>query len=117
MVSSGADGQVRLGLAGEGGSVRTRCVARHNGRAHKLALVPGAAGWVLSCGEDGRVLSMDVQRGGPAIALVEVKSPQASALIVLWLSRGGEEGGGCCERGVCCLPCPTRLPTTPMFAF
>ncbi|RMZ53875.1 hypothetical protein APUTEX25_005621 [Auxenochlorella protothecoides] len=69
VVSSGADGQVRLGLAGEGGSVRTRCVARHNGRAHKLALVPGAAGWVLSCGEDGRVLSTDVQRGGPAIAL------------------------------------------------
>lgn len=94
MVSSGADGQVRLGLAGEGGSVRTRCVARHNGRAHKLALVPGAAGWVLSCGEDGRVLSTDVQRGGPAIALVEVKSPQASALIVLWLSKGGKRAGG-----------------------
>ncbi|KAL6766824.1 hypothetical protein ACKKBG_A37510 [Auxenochlorella protothecoides x Auxenochlorella symbiontica] len=80
VVSSGADGQVRLGLAGEAGSVRTRCVARHNGRAHKLALVPGAAGWVLSCGEDGRVLSMDVQRGGPAIALVEVKSPQGRPL-------------------------------------
>lgn len=50
-----ADGQVRVGELPEGGGtdVPTRMLAKHRGRAHKLAMIPSDAHSFLSCGEDG----------------------------------------------------------------
>ena len=47
--------QVRIGELPEGGgsNVETRLLARHRGRAHKLAMIPSDGHCFLSCGEDG----------------------------------------------------------------
>ena len=48
--------QVRCGTISEGMRVEgTRELARHSGRAHKLALEAGNPNCFLSCGEDGVV--------------------------------------------------------------
>ena len=61
--------QVRCGTISEGMRVEgTRELARHSGRAHKLALEAGNPNCFLSCGEDGvvfRVRGLGVAgRGG-----------------------------------------------------
>lgn len=47
--------QVRCGLVREDGQVETRRLARHQGRAHKLALDGLQPNSFFSCGEDGLV--------------------------------------------------------------
>lgn len=57
VVSCAADGVVRVATVPQGcggGSVETRRLACHRGRAHKLALEPGSPHCFLSCGEGGR---------------------------------------------------------------
>lgn len=39
----------------EGGEVATSMLARHDDRAHKLAIEPGSSHILYSCGEDGLV--------------------------------------------------------------
>lgn len=48
-------GQVRFGTMLQDGTVSTKKLARHRGRAHKLALEPGSPRIFYSCGEDGVV--------------------------------------------------------------
>eukprot|EP00192_Tetraselmis_astigmatica_P006919 CAMPEP_0117666086 /NCGR_PEP_ID=MMETSP0804-20121206/10173_1 /TAXON_ID=1074897 /ORGANISM="Tetraselmis astigmatica, Strain CCMP880" /LENGTH=788 /DNA_ID=CAMNT_0005473577 /DNA_START=136 /DNA_END=2502 /DNA_ORIENTATION=+ len=64
IVTSAADGQVRVGFVRQGTSgrcVETYKVANHHGRAHKLALDPTAAQCFYSCGEDGAVRHFDLR--------------------------------------------------------
>lgn len=53
--------QVRLGAIKEDGRVATRQLARHRGRAHKLALDPLHPACFYSSGEDGAVLYFDTR--------------------------------------------------------
>lgn len=47
--------QVRYGTILENGKVQTKNLAKHSGRAHKLAIEPGSPRIFYSCGEDGAV--------------------------------------------------------------
>lgn len=47
--------QVRLAQILEHGKVETKLLAKHQGRAHKLAIEPASPHIVYTCGEDGLV--------------------------------------------------------------
>ena len=55
IVTCAADGGVGYGLLYETGCETHMLPLRHNGRAHKLSIVPGSSTCFLSCGEDGMV--------------------------------------------------------------
>lgn len=61
VVSCAADGQVRHAQILEDGKVDTKKLARHRGRAHKLAIEPGSPRLLYSCGEDGVVRHFDLR--------------------------------------------------------
>ncbi|GAB4820386.1 hypothetical protein N2152v2_007432 [Parachlorella kessleri] len=69
VVSCAADGQVRVAHLREGGGrIETRRLARHQGRAHKLAIEPGSPACFYSCGEDGEVRHFDLREPAAAAA-------------------------------------------------
>ncbi|CAI5497198.1 unnamed protein product [Closterium sp. Naga37s-1] len=70
VVSCAADGQVRCSILREGGSVDTKRLARHRGRAHKLAVDPTTPHCFLSCGEDGIVRHFDLRQDRPSTKLL-----------------------------------------------
>ncbi|RVW38499.1 DDB1- and CUL4-associated factor 8 [Vitis vinifera] len=55
IVTCAADGQVRRAQILERGRVETTLLAKHQGRAHKLAIEPGSPYIFYTCGEDGLV--------------------------------------------------------------
>ncbi|KAM0889748.1 hypothetical protein ACQ4PT_027508 [Festuca glaucescens] len=55
IVTSAADGQVRLGQLKQGGEVTTRQIGEHGDRVHKVALKQGSPHILYSCGDDGLV--------------------------------------------------------------
>ncbi|KAJ9549205.1 hypothetical protein OSB04_021748 [Centaurea solstitialis] len=55
IVTCAADGQVRHATILDCGKVETKLLARHQGRAHKLANEPGNPHIFYTCGEDGLV--------------------------------------------------------------
>ncbi|KAL3691481.1 hypothetical protein R1sor_005132 [Riccia sorocarpa] len=61
IVTCAADGQVRHGEILESGQVSTKKLAKHRGRAHKLAIEPGSPRTFFSCGEDGAVQHFDLR--------------------------------------------------------
>ncbi|XP_068646746.1 uncharacterized protein [Aristolochia californica] len=61
LVTCAADGQVRRALIRDDGKVDTVKLARHDSRAHKLAVEPGSPYIFYSCGEDGLVLHFDLR--------------------------------------------------------
>ncbi|XP_058098302.1 uncharacterized protein LOC131243172 isoform X2 [Magnolia sinica] len=61
VITSAADGQVRLGQILENGRVDTKRLAKHQGRIHKLAIEPGSPHIFYSCGEDGVVQHFDLR--------------------------------------------------------
>lgn len=61
MVTCAADGEVRIAKLQDGGHVFTKMLARHEGRAHKMAVEPGSPYILYSCGEDGRVYHFDLR--------------------------------------------------------
>lgn len=61
VVSCAADGQVRHGQIREDGTAQTKNLAKHQGRAHKLAIEPGSPRLFYSCGEDGVVKHFDLR--------------------------------------------------------
>ncbi|XP_061337441.1 uncharacterized protein LOC133284445 isoform X2 [Gastrolobium bilobum] len=63
IVTCAADGQVRHAQIVEGGGVETNLLAKHQGRAHKLAIEPGSPHIFYSCGEDGLVQHFDLRTG------------------------------------------------------
>lgn len=72
VVSSAADGQIRIAHIFEG-RVAHRRVGSHDGRAHKLALLPeNPSRTFLSCGEDGKVIHYDLRLPKPSTPLMTV---------------------------------------------
>lgn len=61
VVSCAADGQVRHAQISEDGRAETKKLAKHQGRAHKLAIEPGSPRLFYSCGEDGVVRHFDLR--------------------------------------------------------
>jgi len=62
LVTAARDGQVRYLVVSSTGSVITsKRVAYHSDSAHKLAVEPDSPHVFLSCGEDGRVLEVDLR--------------------------------------------------------
>lgn len=61
IVTCAADGQVRYAQLAESGSVKTSLLAKHHGRAHRLAIEPGSPHVFYSCGEDGLVQHFDLR--------------------------------------------------------
>ncbi|KAL3621410.1 hypothetical protein CASFOL_036322 [Castilleja foliolosa] len=73
IVTCAADGQVRHAQILERGGVETKLLAKHQGRAHKLAVEPGSPHIFYTCGEDGLVQHIDL-RTGTATGLFTCKS-------------------------------------------
>ncbi|KAJ4890522.1 Transducin/WD40 repeat-like superfamily protein [Raphanus sativus] len=69
IITSGADGQVRLGQILENGKVETKRLGRHRGRVYKLALSPGDPNVFYSCAEDGFVQHFDIRTNSPTMVL------------------------------------------------
>ncbi|XP_014513908.1 DDB1- and CUL4-associated factor 8 isoform X1 [Vigna radiata var. radiata] len=63
IVTCAADGQVRHAKILENGGVETKFLAKHQGRAHKLAIEPGSPHIFYTCGEDGLVQHFDLRTG------------------------------------------------------
>ncbi|KAK9286708.1 hypothetical protein L1049_015111 [Liquidambar formosana] len=63
IVTCAADGQVRHAQIPERGRVETSLLAKHQGRAHKLAIEPGSPHIFYTCGEDGLVQHFDLRTG------------------------------------------------------
>ncbi|GMG98823.1 hypothetical protein Nepgr_000663 [Nepenthes gracilis] len=61
IVTSAADGQVRLGQVLEGGHVDTEMLGKHEGGVFKLAVEPGSPFILYSCGLDGFVQHFDLR--------------------------------------------------------
>lgn len=69
IITSGADGQVRLGQILENGKVETKRLGRHRGRVYKLAVLPGDPNVFYSCGEDGFVQHFDIRSNSSTTVL------------------------------------------------
>ncbi|GFP89087.1 ddb1- and cul4-associated factor 8 [Phtheirospermum japonicum] len=63
IVTCAADGQVRHAQILERGGVETKLLAKHQERAHKLAIEPGSPHIFYTCGEDGLVQHIDLRTG------------------------------------------------------
>ncbi|KAF3642988.1 DDB1 and CUL4-associated factor 8 [Capsicum chacoense] len=61
IVTCAADGQVREAQILEHGKVETKLLAKHQGRAHKLAIEPASPHIIYTCGEDGLVQHIDLR--------------------------------------------------------
>ncbi|XP_009802647.1 uncharacterized protein [Nicotiana sylvestris] len=61
IVTCAADGQVRQAQILEHGKVETKLLAKHQGRAHKLAIEPASPHIFYTCGEDGLVQHIDLR--------------------------------------------------------
>lgn len=61
IVTCAADGQVRQAQILEHGTVETKLLAKHQGRAHKLAIEPASPHIIYTCGEDGLVQHIDLR--------------------------------------------------------
>ncbi|XP_073122735.1 uncharacterized protein [Henckelia pumila] len=75
IVTCAADGQVRHAQIQDSGKVETHLLAKHQGRAHKLAIEPGSPHIFYTCGEDGLVQHIDL-RSGTASSLFTCKPMQ-----------------------------------------
>lgn len=65
IVTSAADGQVRLAQISDNGKASTKRLGTHRGRVHKLAIEPGSPYIFYSCGEDGLVQHFDLRNSSP----------------------------------------------------
>lgn len=84
IVTSSADGKVRLGEVLENSQVETKRLGKHHGRVHKLAVEPGSPYIFYSCGEDGLVQHYDLRTN--------------SATKLFYCSAFGEEHNSNCIR-------------------
>lgn len=80
IVSCARDSQVRLHEIGSAGDPVSRKLAQHRAPVHKLAINPETPHIVLSCGEDGAVISCDIREDKSQKYLIF--SIQSSALCV-----------------------------------
>uniref|UniRef100_A0A8C5KSX1 Uncharacterized protein n=1 Tax=Jaculus jaculus TaxID=51337 RepID=A0A8C5KSX1_JACJA len=74
LATSGLDGRVRVAyLSAMPSTEITKCLVRHTGAAHKLALEPDSPSKFLTCGEDGVVFKIDLRQSPPASKVVVTK--------------------------------------------
>ncbi|XP_059095923.1 DDB1- and CUL4-associated factor 8-like isoform X1 [Tigriopus californicus] len=74
VVTASRDGQVRLAeLSATGTCNQTRKLAQHRGPSHKLTLLPSQPHTLLSGGEDGAVIHIDVREPKPGRKLLVQK--------------------------------------------
>ena len=66
IVTTSRDGQVRLAQLCATGCRSTRKLAQHKGPAHKLALLTGRPHELISGGEDGVIMTLDVRESKPS---------------------------------------------------
>lgn len=88
IVTSAADGQVRVGQILEGGSVDTGRLGKHRGAVYKLALEPASPYIFYSCGEDGYVQHFDLRSNSSTklfccSSFIEGDKPSSSSTIRL----------------------------------
>uniref|UniRef100_A0A8C6A771 DDB1-and CUL4-associated factor 8 n=1 Tax=Marmota marmota marmota TaxID=9994 RepID=A0A8C6A771_MARMA len=71
------DGQVRVAeLSAPTFGKNSKCVAKHKGASHKLALEPDSPFKFLSSGEDALVFTIDLRQGQPASKVVVTKEKE-----------------------------------------
>uniref|UniRef100_A0A8C9P3F4 DDB1- and CUL4-associated factor 8 n=1 Tax=Spermophilus dauricus TaxID=99837 RepID=A0A8C9P3F4_SPEDA len=71
------DGQVRVAeLSAPTCGKNSKCVAKHKGASHKLALEPDSPFKFLSSGEDAIVYTIDLRQGQPASKVVVTKEKE-----------------------------------------
>uniref|UniRef100_A0A8D2DN90 DDB1- and CUL4-associated factor 8 n=1 Tax=Sciurus vulgaris TaxID=55149 RepID=A0A8D2DN90_SCIVU len=71
------DGQIRVAeLSAPTCGKNTKCVAKHKGASHKLALEPDSPFKFLTSGEDAVVYTIDLRQGQPASKVVVTKEKE-----------------------------------------
>nr|XP_044996454.1 DDB1- and CUL4-associated factor 8-like [Jaculus jaculus] len=74
LATSGLDGRIQVAYLSAMPSIEiTKCLVRHRGAAHNLALEPDSPFKFLSCGEDGVVFNIDLRQSPPASKVVVTK--------------------------------------------
>jgi len=74
LLSAAADGRVMVTEDFWGGRVAKE-VHRHEGRAHRLDLIPSEPNLFLSCGEDGKAHLFDLRLDTPLVSTCKLQNP------------------------------------------
>jgi len=99
ITSCSRDGQVRLAELSVTGSLRsTKKLGQHKGPAHKMSLLPDCPYVVLSAGEDGQVLSVDIREQKPDKILL-LKNEKDKKIPIYSIHSSPSNGNWFCTSG------------------
>ena len=99
IASCSRDGQVRLAELSVTGSLRsTKKLGQHKGPAHKMSLLPDCPYVILSAGEDGQVLSVDIREQKPDKILL-LKNEKDKKIPIYSIHSSPSEGNMFCTSG------------------
>jgi len=99
ITSCSRDGQVRLAELSVTGSLRsTKKLAQHRGPAHKMSLLPDSPHVILSAGEDGQVLSVDIREQKPDKILL-LKNEKDKKIPIYSIHSNPSNGNWFCTSG------------------
>jgi len=99
ITSCSRDGQVRLAELSVTGALRsTKKLGQHKGPAHKMSLLPDCPFVVLSAGEDGQVLSVDIREQKPDKILL-LKNEKDKKIPIYSIHSSPSNGNWFCTSG------------------
>jgi len=99
ITSCSRDGQVRLAELSTTGALRsTKKLGQHKGPAHKMSLLPDCPYIVLSAGEDGQVLSVDIREQKPDKILL-LKNEKDKKIPIYSIHSSPSNGNWFCTSG------------------
>jgi len=99
ITSCSRDGQVRLAELSVTGSLRsTKKLGQHKGPAHKMSLLPDCPYVILSAGEDGQVLSVDIREQKPDKILL-LKNEKDKKIPIYSIHSSPSDGNMFCTSG------------------
>eukprot|EP00092_Neocalanus_flemingeri_P021046 GFUD01022802.1.p1 GENE.GFUD01022802.1~~GFUD01022802.1.p1 ORF type:complete len:718 (+),score=262.64 GFUD01022802.1:55-2208(+) len=99
ITSCSRDGQVRLAELSVTGELRsTKKLGQHKGPAHKMSLLPDCPYVVLSAGEDGQVLSVDIREQKPDKILL-LKNEKDKKIPIYSIHSSPSNGNWFCTSG------------------
>merc|ERR1712013_781751 len=99
ITSCSRDGQVRLAELSVTGSLRsTKKLGQHKGPAHKMSLLPECPYVILSAGEDGQVLSVDIREQKPDKILL-LKNEKDKKIPIYSIHSSPSDGNMFCTSG------------------
>jgi WD repeat-containing protein 42A len=99
ITSCSRDGQVRLAELSVTGAVRsTKKLGQHKGPAHKMSLLPDCPYVLLSAGEDGQVLSVDIREQKPDKILL-LKNEKDKKIPIYSIHSSPSNGNWFCTSG------------------